>query len=129
MTLHSNLVQFKLSPGQCTIENITHFTFQSGTIQARGRNPCLTKSFILYIPIWYNSSHLSKPFIKCFRPSLHSNLVQFKPERSGALTQMPIYFTFQSGTIQAIVPRHPAFLLLPLHSNLVQFKPGHSHSA
>ena len=77
-TLHSNLVQFKLSVL---------------------RGAALVTS--LYIPIWYNSSqflfiyHLSPP---C---TLHSNLVQFKPSCLSKQNPNELYFTFQSGTIQA----------------------------
>ena len=99
------------------------FTFQSGTIQAKGyihtirNNLSLHSNLVqfkllfnqpichdiqsLYIPIWYNSSSASVRFHKAEQVSLHSNLVQFKLRFANPITASVISFTFQSGTIQA----------------------------
>ena len=142
------------------------FTFQSGTIQAKGyihtirNNLSLHSNLVqfkllfnqpichdiqsLYIPIWYNSSPVSSaprcnnhPFTfqsgtiqankswnrRMELRSLHSNLVQFKRKKSFRTWQRRSSFTFQSGTIQALLAhRSNISRSVSLHSNLVQFK-------
>ena len=125
-SLHSNLVQFKQSITCPDLSRKGSFTFQSGTIQA-GDAIVPSPVKLLYIPIWYNSSHIPALNHQTMRHPLHSNLVQFKrllpPAQSRRWSTLHSNlvqfkqtvdrlwkckewdFTFQSGTIQAYFRR------------------------